>query len=511
MWVCDEIHRGVEAGKVGGRAPGDAARAEPPRPLFRDIPPPAPYPIEALGPILAPVARRATQVIKVPDALAAQSALGAASYVVQGLRDVVIDGRVYPLSLFLLLLGLSGERKSATDDAMLAPHMKYQAGLQKAYETELAHYINEEDIYKRARQEILADKGEPLGARGVRLAALGVAPEPPLIPTLFAAEPTIEGLFKMMARGRPSIGLFSDEAGQFLGGHAMSADAWLRTVAGLSKCWDGRPISRVRGGDGIVELRGRRLTLHLLAQPGVAQSMLGHAGILDQGLLSRCLVAWPTTLIGTREYAAVNFRGDGATRAYDQRMDELLRTKQPLVEGTRNELNLPALVLRQEAKAAWVSFHNDVEHQLGEGGALSQVRGFGAKAAEHVLRVAGVLAVVETPEATEISASTLDAAVCLVRFYLGEAKRLFETTSVDPDLDLAERLLQWLHSLDSEYIDTARIYQRGPKPIRDAKTAKRISSILAEHGWLTRVDGGMEIDDQFRREVWRITPLEAGS
>src|SRR5687767_100415 len=102
-------------------------------------------------------------------------------------------------------------------------------------------------------------------------------------------------------------------------------------------------------------------------------------------------------------------------------MHQLLRAKQPLIEGTRNELNLTPLTLTHEAKAAWASFHNDVEYQLGEGRALAQIRGFGAKAAEHVLRVAGVLAVVEQPEATEIGAGHLDAAICLIRFYMGEA------------------------------------------------------------------------------------------
>lgn len=48
-------------------------------------------------------------------------------------------------------------------------------------------------------------------------------------------------------------------------------EAWhsyrLRTIAGLSKIWDGLPIDRVRAGDGIASLYERRAAIHLLLQP----------------------------------------------------------------------------------------------------------------------------------------------------------------------------------------------------------------------------------------------------
>ena len=63
-------------------------------------------------------------------------------------------------------------------------------------------------------------------------------------------EPTFEGLVKLYGIGRPALGLFSDEAGGFIGGHAMNSDNRLKTMAGLSRLWNGEPIDRTRAGDG---------------------------------------------------------------------------------------------------------------------------------------------------------------------------------------------------------------------------------------------------------------------
>jgi hypothetical protein len=52
--------------------------------------------------------------------------------------------------------------------------------------------------------------------------------------------------------------------------HGMSDDAKLRTAAGLSFLWDGEPLNRMRAGDGAMVMPGRRLAIHLMAQPDVA-------------------------------------------------------------------------------------------------------------------------------------------------------------------------------------------------------------------------------------------------
>jgi hypothetical protein len=118
---------------------------------------------------------------------------------------------------------------------------------------------------------------------------------------LTCPEPTFEGLCSLFSTGHRALGVFSDEGGHFVGGHALSEDTRLRTAAGLSSLWDGSPIKRVRAArDGSYVLPGRRLAMHLMLQPNVAAGLLSDPVLKDQGLLSRILVSHPQSTAGTR-------------------------------------------------------------------------------------------------------------------------------------------------------------------------------------------------------------------
>ena len=105
----------------------------------------------------------------------------------------------------------------------------------------------------------------------------------------------------------------------------MADDAKLRTAAGLSALWDGAAIKRVRA-DGTTILPDRRLSMHLMAQPGVAAGWVGDATLTDQGLLSRVLISAPDSTAGTRFWK--DWVGNGALAEYDRRLFDLMR--QPL-------------------------------------------------------------------------------------------------------------------------------------------------------------------------------------
>jgi hypothetical protein len=84
-----------------------------------------------------------------------------------------------------------------------------------------------------------------------------------------------------------SLGIFSTEGSMFTAGFSMNEDNRLKTAATLSAVWDGKPIKRIRAGDGVSVLPGRRLSVHLMIQPEAASNFLTNASLRDQGLLSR--------------------------------------------------------------------------------------------------------------------------------------------------------------------------------------------------------------------------------
>ncbi|MCH8843551.1 MAG: DUF3987 domain-containing protein [SAR324 cluster bacterium] len=457
-----------------------------PEPLRRELPPPEQFPVDALGDVLSGMTLTMMDAIQAPDALCGQSVLAAAALAVQPHANIEIDGRIKPLSEYFVTVGKSGERKSSVDEVALGPHQKWQKSL-------IENHAQEKEDYAHALEES-------------KKSGDSEKPTPPLEAIFISHEPTYEGLVKLFDKGQPSMGLFAHEGGRFIGGHGMKIENQLAMVSGLSEFWDGSPITRVRVKDGATYLFGRRLSMHLLIQPSVAQMFLGNHLNIDQGILSRCLTAWPVSTMGGRKYKPVNLFESPAVKRYFARMMELLEEPPLLSDGKKNELDPFSLTLNPMAKEVWVEFHNEVEAQLGEGQRYSQITGFASKAAEHAARVAGILTLVDDFNASQVDPLHMDAAVLLVRFYLSEAQRLFSFASTDPDILLAESLLEWAHGHD--FIFPQLVYQLGPNRIREKKVAMRIIGILEDHRWLVRVEGGMELDGSHRRDVWRVIHAE---
>src|SRR3712207_3965330 len=220
---------------------------------------------------------------------------------------------------------------------------------------------------------------------------------------LTCSEPTFEGLERLFPTGQPSMGMFSAEGGQFIGGHCMREETKLRTAAALSGMWDGQPIRRVRAGDGAILLPGRRLALHLMVQPDVASILLSDRLLSDQGLLSRLLVSAPSTAAGTRFWHEPAPESDRAIRRYGGRLLTILESALPLAEGKSNELNPPALSLSDVARRTWIAFSDHVEQEIRPGGSLEPIRGLANKLAEHAARLAATLALVRDIAAQEVA------------------------------------------------------------------------------------------------------------
>src|SRR5262249_10611256 len=232
-----------------------------------------------------------------------QSVLATSTLAVQAHADVELPtGKTRPLTNFYASVAETGERKTGVDEEALWPIRKREAILREKYDAQRLSYENHKLAWEKARDTAIKDKN----VRGDRarlkaaLDKLGPPPIPPLEPILTSGEPTYEGLCKLLALSWPSVGIFSDEGGQFIGGHGMTDEAKLRTAAGLSHLWDGKPIKRVRATDGVMILHGRRVAMHLMAQRDVMAILLSDHLLAGQVLLSRFLVTAPDAAGGTR-------------------------------------------------------------------------------------------------------------------------------------------------------------------------------------------------------------------
>lgn len=441
-----------------------------PRPLIESNPAAEPYPVKALGGILGPAVERMAEVIGVPQALAAQSILAASALATQGHAGLQLDGRNYPLSLYLITVAASGDRKTAADRCALLPARQWEREQWQRYREQLARYR----AAQRQAQRI--KPGDPEPANGMSLEA------EPSAPRLITTDPTIEALIKGLCHDLPSMGLFCDEGGQFLGSSTMSRDNRLKAVTTLSSLWDGSPIDRARSMVGeSLRAYDRRLSLHLMLQPYLAMQLLSDPLLQGQGILGRCLMTWPTSLAGQRSYQAVDLSKDAALKRYHHRLSALFY--QPWSLSADGALQLSKLSLSPLARRRWIDLHDAIEAQLGEFGELASVRPSGSKAADNLLRVAGILAVVE--ESSVVEVDHIQRASALVGYYLTEIQRLTEQEPVCRVKEEADRLLRWLQVKDWKRFSIRELNRNGPRFARkSSRHAAKLLVELIDHQWL---------------------------
>jgi hypothetical protein len=317
-------------------------------------------------------------------------------------------------------------------------------------------------------------------------------------------EPTFEGLTRKFAEGQPSLGIFSDEGGQFLGGFAMNSDNRQKSLAAFNHLWQGNPIQRTRAGEGSFTLYGRRLAMHLMLQPGVAREFMADPMTGDTGFLPRFLICEPQSTIGTRLQANTR-KNDEAIEAFSCRLRKILETPLPMDSETR-ELQPRLLPLSDDARELLIRFSDKVEGDQAAGGAMAHVAGYASKAAEQAARIAGVLTLWHDLHASHVSAETMGQGIELAEYYLGEAARLANTAKVSAEIDRAERLRKWiLEDWPHPEILRGDVLQRGPgRDLRESPAAQAAIDILAEHGWLVKLPESAVVRGKPRKEAWRI-------
>ena len=479
---------------------------EGPQPLLREIAPGGDYPMHALGPLRAAV--EAVQgMTQAPVAIPAASALSVASLAVQSFADVETLGGVRPTSLYALTIAQSGERKSACDAPLMTALRDHEKEQAKAQRDAIQTWQNAHALWKGEHDRILREaakgKGEKRTAAEADLKALGPEPASPPSADRTVTEPTFEGLTKLFAHGQPSLGLFSDEGGQFLGGHAMNSENRQKTLAAFNDLWQGNPIRRTRSGDGHAALYGRRLAVHLMVQPTVARGFMADPLATDTGFLPRFLICEPPSTIGTRMHTNAQ-RDDMALANFAGRLCDILETPMPMDPETR-ELKPRTLQLTPDARALLVAFSDAIEREQAHGGDLAHITGTASKAAEQAGRIAGVLTLWHDLEATKVEASDMADAIELAQFYLSEASRLASAATVSAEIDRADALRKWLlEGWPHGEIMVRDVVQRGPNPLRESPKARAALGILEKHGWLVQLEAGTVVRGAARKEAWAI-------
>lgn len=425
-----------------------------PQPLTAKIDP-IEYPLDGLPEIIREAVNEVSAFVKAPLPLVVNSAIGALSLAAQPYVNVKRAEKLTgPVSLFMLSIADSGERKTSCDSYFSEAIRLYEREqaeaaepLIKDYEADIASWNAERDSILSAIRNAGKGKGDnkkPVDKLKEELRELERnKPEPPFVPRLLLGDETPESLAYNLAKKWPSSGVVSSEAGVIFGSHGMSSDSMMRNLAQLNVLWDGGDLSIGRKTSESFVVRDARLTVALQVQESTIRSFFDKSGALARGtgFMARFLFAWPESTQGRRLFTEAPSSWPKLA-AFNRRMTAILNTSIPL--SPQGGLAPSMLTFTPEAKDAWIEFYNAIESQLGNGGELYDIRDVASKIADNAARLAALFHVFSNSMTGEIDYESFDGASRIVAWHLHEARRFFGELALPAELVNAVRLDSWL-------------------------------------------------------------------
>lgn len=467
-----------------------------------------PYPLDALPESIREAVEEVARYVQAPVPMVACAALGAVATAVQAHVDVRRDERLQgPVSLFLLTIGDSGERKTTCDGCFSSAIREWEAERRAALKPELDEYAASMSTWTAEREGLLAAvrEGAKLGKDTEKskqaLAQLEASkPDEPRVPRLLCQDVTPEELALILAKRWPVACIASAEAAVILGAHGMNPDTAMRNFGLLNVLWEGGEFQSGRKTTESVHVRGARLSMSLMVQEATLRTFFEKTGTLARGsgFMARFMIAWPASTQGTRAYREPPAHWPKLAK-FQSRLRAILDS--PIELADDGGVDPASLALSPEAKQTWIAFHDAIEAQLADGGDLRDVRDVASKAADNAARLAALFEVFERGIVRTVSADAMHSAGRIASWHLSESRRFFGELALPAELADAVRLEAWLvdHAKRTAAASVAKNFARQHGPLRDGRRLKAALAELAERGRL-------RLDEDRRPFIIRLHP-----
>ena len=445
-----------------------------------------PFPRGVFPPMLERYLDSAAENVQVDRAMIGAAMLAACALCLQGRCKISYpsgSGHSEQLCLYLVIVGSPGERKSSAFAKAVLPVYRWQNARREVYKQELAEYetackIKEKESEALERQlgekKITPEKRQQLGEDLTALKLEQEEKQPPISPEILATDTTAEALSNLMERTGETAGVFSDEA-DFL---KILAGLYNRGNAGNLQlpltAYDGAPFSRLRG-KGTMFLSRPLLSICLYAQPTLYEEIRSNSELQGRGLVGRLLFCVPRQMAGKRNVRKCVRIDKAAETAYCDLLGGFLDTPQ------QPESTIPVILWEHDAAEEMLDYLQTVEDSMDDGNPMEQAKDYASKAGGVVLRIAGVLHMLWTQDATKpVSVETAWRAKELHMYFFSEKMEAMEQEETREER-LESTILKKLADLtlaQGKAYTTVSSLQRKVKNIHGLRTAKELEPFL---------------------------------
>lgn len=464
-------------------------------PVALSAPPPPEFPLEVLPRKVQEFVTAVSTELQVPLGMVAICALACVASCIAKRKKVRVRERwTEELTLYVVAAMVSAERKSSVLATLTEPMIEWQQAKAKEMapiieDAKVRHEIATarvkkiaQDLVKAARQERDGLEADLDQARR-ELQAIKI----PAAPRIRADDITPEELGRVMAQNGGKISVISSEGGFF----DTIAGRYSDGVANIDlflKGWDGREQwDRDRVGDAHRSIRAPLLTLILLVQPDVVQSIGQNEKFKGRGGLARLLYCLPESKVG--------FRDDNPptvpphlTEWWSRLIYAYLDCDD--VRDEFDEIKGEEIAMQPAAEARIREFTRELEPRLGQLGDLSYMGGWAGKLVGTIARIAGILRLLEDPRAsgTCVCESDVVGAVKVGRYLLAHAMTAYDCMEQDPDLARARHISAWILATGVLEFTGRDVLNAVKREFRRMDEVDKGLAILEERGHIRKVE-----------------------
>lgn len=455
---------------------------------FAEITPPS-LPVDCLPDWLAEYCKQLSEATQAPVETAIMFSLPILSTCLQGKVEVSPTGGDYwePVPIWSLVALPPSSRKTPITKALRAPLAEWE----KEQELRLRPLINEDESKRIINKKRLADlqqaaaKESDASVRKDILAEIGTIQEqleqkPVKAPKLFTGDITAEELQNQLVKHDEKMSVLSDEGGIFEVMTGLYSDGRANIDVFLQS-WSAAP-ARVNRGSREVTLDNPVLSFGLTIQPEVLADLCkgNKKRLRGIGALARFLYAIPHSNIGSRDVRLNKEIDPGIKATFDYSIKRLLDL---------NPDKPVRLVLDAEARDVYYDFAEYVERRQGRDREYEEIQDWTGKIPGQALRLAALFSVAENWfSATTIKKEYMQNAVRLCTLLIEHTKAAFNLMAIDPAVNDAKYLLNWLERNALPVVPKRELYRLGR--FNRASAGDRLTAALdalQRHGYIERM------------------------
>lgn len=464
--------------------PGSVMDWDDPIPLDPTTGPP--FPLDALPGTIGRYVRAVAEETQTSPDLAALVALATISAAAGGKYQAFSQPSNWlePVHGMFTPVAESGNNKSGVFGAITKPIRAWEAERQEAERPRIAEW---ESKHRRLEKQLAS--AESTGSKGkdsslsdgeaVRMAAVEAVQEHqkerPVLTEVFTDDATPEAVKEMLTEQGGAIAVMSAES------------AYLSNIAG--RYHDAPHLDTILNGHAGDMMKVKRkgkptqyvaracVTLCLMLQPDVIETLGKVDGFRARGGAARLLPAFPADRIGQRKQITTAV-SPGLAQQWDALIRSILEVARPEAPKT--------LALDTEACAVLTEFRTRLESRIKSEG--RDMQGWLAKLAGTVLRIAGLLhiAMHKDPDTVPIAGETIQQAITIGNYFHHHARIMYRMMYGRHGQSDAGTVLEVLRTIEGPSINRSRLHEhiKGRAAFPTAADLAPALGTLEEYGWI---------------------------